>query len=87
MCIRDRSKPAHEIDCKIRGFSPLPAAWTMIDGLRHKILMSEIVDSNGAAGEVLSDDLIIACGAGAIRILRLQREGKPAMDALSLIHI
>ena len=37
--------------------------------------------SNGAAGEVLSDDLIIACGAGAIRILRLQREGKPAMDA------
>lgn len=77
----DWSKPAHEIDCKIRGFSPLPAAWTMIDGLRHKILMSEIVDSNGTAGEVLSDDLIIACGTGAIRILRLQREGKPAMDA------
>lgn len=77
----DWSKPAQEIDCKIRGFSPLPAAWTMIDGLRHKILMSEIVDNNGAVGEVLSDDLIIACGTGAIRILRLQREGKPAMDA------
>lgn len=77
----DWSKSAHEIDCKIRGFSPLPAAWTMIDGLRHKILMSEKVDASGDAGVVLDDNLTIACGDGAIRILRLQREGKPAMDA------
>ena len=82
----DWSKSAQEIDCKIRGFSPLPAAWTMIDGLRHKILMSEIVDNNGAAGEVLSDDLIIACCKGAIRILRLQREGKPAKDTVDFQH-
>jgi len=53
----------------------------MIDGLRHKILMSEMVDASGAAGVALDDNLSIACGEGAIRILRLQREGKPAMDA------
>ena len=31
-------------------------------------------------GEVLDDDFTIACGQGAIRPLRLQRAGKPAME-------
>ncbi len=77
----DWSKPAHEIDCKIRGFSPLPAAWTMMDGVRFKILDSEVTTGNGNAGEVLDDNLTIACGDGAIKIKRLQREGKPAQSA------
>ncbi|WP_240008505.1 methionyl-tRNA formyltransferase [Pseudaquidulcibacter saccharophilus] len=77
----DWSKPAHEIDCKIRGFSPLPAAWTMVDGVRFKILDSEVATGNGNAGEVLDDNLTIACGDGAIKIKRLQREGKPAQSA------
>ena len=77
----DWSKPAHEIDCKIRGFSPLPAAWTMMDGVRFKILDSEVTTGNGNVGEVLDDNLTIACGDGAIKIKRLQREGKPAQSA------
>ena len=77
----DWSKPAHEIDCKIRGFSPLPAAWTMMDGVRFKILDSEVTTGNGNAGEVLDDNLTVACGDGAIKIKRLQREGKPAQSA------
>ena len=77
----DWAKPAHEIDCKIRGFSPLPAAWTMMDGVRFKILDSKVTTGNGNAGEVLDDDLTIACGDGAIKIKRLQREGKPAQSS------
>lgn len=77
----DWSKPAHEIDCKIRSFSPLPAAWAMFNGLRHKILMSEVLNNSGDAGIAIDDNLTIACGENAIKILRLQREGKPAMDA------
>lgn len=77
----DWSKTAQEIDCKIRGFSPLPAAWTMFEGMRHKILMSELTDASGDAGIAIDDNLTIGCGKGAIRILHLQREGKPAMNA------
>jgi methionyl-tRNA formyltransferase len=77
----DWTQPAKVIDCKIRGFSPLPCAWAMLDGARHKILMSELFDGKGNAGVALDDNLAIACGDGAIRILRLQREGKPAMNA------
>ncbi len=77
----DWSKPAQTIDFMIRGFSPIPAAWTMLDGVRYKILMSKFENAEGQAGEVLDDELLVACGTNSIRILRLQREGKPAMDA------
>ena len=41
---------------------------------------AEVVEGSGEAGTVLDDDLAIACGEGAIRPVRLQRAGKPAMD-------
>jgi methionyl-tRNA formyltransferase len=47
--------------------------------------MSEICEGKGTPGEVLTGDLKIACGSGAIRILELQRAGKGRMatqDAL-----
>ncbi len=34
----------------------------------------------GAPGEVLDDALTVACGSGALRLTRVQRAGKPAMD-------
>lgn len=82
----DWSKPAHEIDCKIRGFSPVPAAWTMLEGVRYKILMSRVEVGAGQAGVALDDELLIACGSGAIRILKLQCEGKPAMEAREFLR-
>mgnify|MGYP006160738841 CR=1 FL=1 len=39
-----------------------------------------------AAGEVLDDGLLIACGEGAVRLVTVQREGKGAMDAASLLR-
>ncbi len=77
----DWSQTAHSIDCKIRGFSPLPAAWTMMGETRFKILDSELCDGKGESGFFIDDNLTIACGKGAIKIKRLQREGKPAQSA------
>jgi methionyl-tRNA formyltransferase len=34
----------------------------------------------GAPGEVLDDALLIGTGDGAVRLLRVQREGKAAQD-------
>ena len=46
-----------------------------------KVLLCEVAEGSGAPGTFISDDLTAACGSGAIRLLKLQREGKGAMDA------
>ncbi len=76
----DWSRPAVEVDRQIRGLSPFPGAWTEIDGNRVKLLASRLAEGQGAPGEVLNDDLYVACGQGAIELLRLQRAGKGAQD-------
>ena len=40
----------------------------------------------GAPGMVLDDDFTIACGAGAIRPLKLQRAGKPVLDRAEFLR-
>jgi len=37
-------------------------------------------------GEVIDDDLAIACGEGAIRPLLLQREGKAPMERAAFLR-
>jgi methionyl-tRNA formyltransferase len=76
----DWSKPAEEIERLARGLAPFPGAWSESDGERVKLLRAELVEGSGNPGEVLNEDFTIACGSGAIRPLRLQRAGKPAMD-------
>lgn len=77
----DWSRPAVEVDRKIRGLSPFPGAWFELDGRRIKVLGSVMAEGAGQAGDVLSPDLCVACGTGAVRLTRLQRAGKAAQDA------
>jgi methionyl-tRNA formyltransferase len=77
----DWAAPAREIDLKIRGLSPFPGAWFELNGARVKALFSRAEAGSGAPGEVLDDRLLIACSDGAVRLLRVQREGKGAMAA------
>ncbi|WP_170407959.1 methionyl-tRNA formyltransferase [Ruegeria arenilitoris] len=76
----DWSRPAVEVDRQIRGLSPFPGAWTQIEGERVKLLASRLSDGQGVPGEVLDDALRVACGTGAVELLRLQRAGKAAQD-------
>lgn len=88
----DWSCPAVEVDRLIRGLSPFPGAWTDLDGQRIKLLGSQLVagafsgaESLGQPGTVLAsaqyDGLCVACGTGAVRLVRLQRAGKGAQTA------
>lgn len=77
----DWGRSAAEIDRQIRGLSPFPGAWAEIGGERVKLLLSAVAGGSGPAGAALDDDLTIACGTGAVRLLRLQRAGKGAMAA------
>ena len=77
----DWSAPAMRVDAKIRALSPFPGAWTEIDGQRVKLLASALAPGHGSPGEVLDDKPTVACGTGAVRLLRLQRAGGRAQDA------
>jgi methionyl-tRNA formyltransferase len=78
----DWEMPAEMIDRQIRGLSPFPGAWFDVNGQRIKVLESEVVpDTSGTPGTTLDDALLIACGRGAVRLLKLQRAGKGPMAA------
>lgn len=78
----DWSRPAAEVDARIRGLSPFPGAWFEAPSdqgpVRVKALLSALAEGSGAPGTVLDDALTVACGSGAVRLLRVQREGKAA---------
>ena len=76
----DWTRPAAEVDARIRGLSPFPGAWFEAPSpegpVRIKALMSTVSDSAGAPGALLDDALTVACGSGAVRLIRVQRAGK-----------
>ncbi|WP_424985001.1 methionyl-tRNA formyltransferase [Microbulbifer sp. S227A] len=82
----DWTRPAVEIDRLVRGLSNFPGAWTEIAGQRVKLLASRCVAGAGTAGTALDDRLTIACGDGAISLLRLQRAGKGAQDSETFLR-
>jgi methionyl-tRNA formyltransferase len=82
----DWTKPAIEVDRLIRGLSPFPGAWFEVDGQRVKVLNSTLAKGQGPAGTILDDALSVACGDGAVQLLRLQRAGKGAMDAVDFLR-
>lgn len=82
----DWTRSAGEIDCLIRALSPTPGAWTEAKGERLKVLYAEPIPGQGAPGEVLDDNLTIACGEAALRLLRLQRAGKSPMEAKEFLR-
>jgi methionyl-tRNA formyltransferase len=81
----DWSRPGAEVDRKIRGLSPFPGAWfelpTDRGAVRVKVLLSAFEDVDGAPGVTLDDRLLVGAGEGAVRLLRVQREGRGPQDA------
>lgn len=82
----DWSKSARAVLRHIHGLSPFPGAWAELENARVKILHCELAKGIGVPGEVLDDQLTIACGDGAIRIIELQREGKGRMQAADFLR-
>lgn len=81
----DWTRPAREIDAHIRGLAPFPGAWAEVNGERLKILYAEPISGSGKPGVVLDDALSVACGEGALKLLKVQRAGKSAMTAAELL--
>ncbi len=81
----DWSRPAEELERMVRAFTPWPGAWFDHAGERFKVLAAEVV-SAGNRPAVLDRHLTVACGDRALRLLRLQRSGKAAMEAEAFLR-
>ena len=92
-CRIDFLLDAAAIDRQVRAFSPTPGAWTELGGERLKVLGAEPDPAPGSIGAspivpgtTIDDALTVACGEGVIRLMRLQRGGRSAMDASAFLR-
>ncbi len=74
----DWTRSAAEVDRVVRAFNPAPGAVAALRGQDLKVWRGVPCAGDGAPGTVLRVDdagIVVACGAGALRIDELQRAG------------
>ena len=82
ICKIDWNKSATEIHNLIRGLSPIPGAYFEFKEKIIKVYKSEVIEKNDLNPFQIFQTkvgLIIGCRKNALRILRLQQEGKKRM--------
>ena len=84
----DWCQPADALVRAVRAYNPVPGAWTLLDGAPLKIWAAQAVSGSGAPGEVLraeADQLVVACGDGALALQALQPAGSKRMGAAAFL--
>jgi len=82
---------ADQLDRKLRAFQPWPGVEVLIEGERLRIHAAKVLplDHKQPPGTILAFNragLDVACGQGALRLLRVQREGGRPIDIGDLIN-
>jgi methionyl-tRNA formyltransferase len=82
----DWSRPASHLHNQVRGLQPWPLAQSLLQGHRLLIHASEVAKLTAAAdpGVVVAaaaERLVVATGRDALRLLRVQPEGRRVMSA------
>lgn len=90
-CFIDFDKTTLEVHNFIRGMSPFPTAWTLLDGEKLKIFKTEkeILAHDKASGSIETDGkkfLKIATKDGYINLLDLQLTKRKRMDIKSFLN-
>jgi methionyl-tRNA formyltransferase len=84
----DFTKPAVELDRRLRAFTPWPGAYTLLGGKVFKVHRLRVAKGSGAPGTVLSagtEGIEVACGEGSVVLLEVQPEGKRVMRAADFL--
>ncbi len=86
----DFARDAKDVHNHIRGLAPFPGAWFELVGHdkaeRVKVLGSELATGEGMAGTLVTDDLVVACGTGAVRLTKLQKAGGKPLAASDFLR-
>jgi methionyl-tRNA formyltransferase len=83
-CRLDWSRSALELERRVRALAPTPAAFTTVGGRRLKVHRARAdAGGAGAPGTVIDagvEGLLVATGAGTLRLLDVQLEGRRRMS-------
>ena len=85
----DWNRPAREIHNLVRGLSPYPGAWTMLDGAKCKILKTMPLETSELAPAETSTTgkrLRVGTGNGDLEIVTFQPAGKKAMESKAYLN-
>ena len=80
----DFTRPAIELERKVRAFDPWPVAEGEVNGETLRVWAARAIEGSGAPGSVLGmnrEGIDIACGEGALRVTALQRAGGKRITA------
>jgi methionyl-tRNA formyltransferase len=91
LCAINWSRSAETIHNQVRGLSPDPGAFTVINDKRVKVFRTAVVKlaqriHPGAIIESGKQELIVAAGEDGVRLLELQLEGRRRMTAEELLR-
>lgn len=78
--------PAAVLERRIRAFQPWPGAWFRLGADTVKVLAAMPAVGTGAPGTLLDDRLTVACGEDALRLIRVQRAGRPPTDGAAFLR-
>lgn len=90
----DWTREAATLDRTVRAMVPWPGAFTQLGGETLKVLEAHPEQApatpgttpSTTPGTTLDAALLVACGTGALRLLRVQRPGRAPMDAASMLR-
>jgi methionyl-tRNA formyltransferase len=86
----DWTRDAERVRNQVHGLSPAPGASSeVLIGNRKeniKFLRVEVAAGSGPPGTILTEDMSVACGTSAIRVLQGQRPGKKVMSGGELMR-
>ena len=84
----DWTRSAAELERAVRAFDPWPGAFCMLGEQRLKVRAAAVESAPKSAppGTMLDDRLLVACGAGALRLARVQPAGGRALDAAAFVR-
>lgn len=83
----DLTRPAVELDRQVRGLTPWPGTWIdLANGEKLKVLEAMAVEGTGEPGTLLDAVPTLACGEGALRLIRVQRPGKGPVDGAAFLR-
>jgi methionyl-tRNA formyltransferase len=88
-CKIDFNKRAEEVHNKIRGLSPFPTAWAVLDDLKFNMYRSEIGPSLQLAPgrlQMHDDELVVGCKEGSVVLKEVQLEGKNRMSGKDFMN-
>jgi len=81
-------EPADRLARAVRAYNPVPGAWTLLGGAPLKIWQARSCSGSGTPGEVLrveADELVVACGNGALALQEVQPAGSKRMTAAAFL--